>query len=227
MQAFASLLLFAALANAHYHFSNIGVASPEWSTGRVPKNSRDNGPVTSLSSVDLRCNQASGGAKSIFNTTAGGILPVYFNQQPWHQGPYQVYMARVPEGQSVLTWDGAREVWFKIFSKGAYTGGCTYSGGSYCFPDKWDNPMAVKLPDSLPSGDYLVRAEHIGLHIVNSPQFYIGCGQVSVAGGGSGTPGPLVSFPGAYKQGDKGIFNNFNYPKPTVYRPPGPDVWTG
>ena len=89
--------------------------------------------------------------------------------------------------------------------------------------------MVVTLPQALPSGDYLVRAEHLGLHIVNSPQFYIGCGQVTITSGGDGVPGPLVAFPGAYKQGDKGIFNNFNYPKPVNYSPPGADipVWTG
>ena len=87
--------------------------------------------------------------------------------------------------------------------------------------------MAVTVPAALPSGDYLVRAEHTGLHIVNKPQFYIGCGQVTVTGGGNGVPGPLVAFPGAYAQGDKGIFNNFNYPKPVDYKPAGPPVWTG
>ena len=87
----------------------------------------------------MRCNQASG-AKDIFTVAAGGKMPVYYNQQPWHQGPYQVYMAKVPEGQSVLSWDGAGQVWFKIFSAGAYTGGCKYTGGSYCFPDKCKCP---------------------------------------------------------------------------------------
>lgn len=87
--------------------------------------------------------------------------------------------------------------------------------------------MVVALPESLPPGDYLVRAEHLGLHIVNQPQFYIGCGQVTITGSGNGTPEPLVAFPGAYKAGDKGIFNNFNYPKPVNYVPAGPPVWTG
>lgn len=87
--------------------------------------------------------------------------------------------------------------------------------------------MVVTLPKSLPSGDYLVRAEHLALHIANQPQFYIGCGQITVTDGGNGTPGPLVAFPGAYKSGDPSIYNNFNYPKPKVYTPPGPAVWTG
>lgn len=90
-----------------------------------------------------------------------------------------------------------------------------------------DNPLVVALPSALPSGDYLVRGEHLALHIANQPQFYIGCGQVTITNGGTGTPGPLVEFPGAYVQGDKAIWNNFNYPKPVDYTPPGPAVWIG
>ena len=92
----------------------------------------------------MRCNQA-GTAKNIFTVAAGGQMPVYYNQGPWHQGPYQVYMAKVPEGQSVLSWDGAGQVWFKVFSAGGYAGGCKYSGGNYCFPDKCEIPDIVKL----------------------------------------------------------------------------------
>jgi hypothetical protein len=88
----------------------------------------------------------------------------------------------------------------------------------------------VKLPASLPSGDYLLRVEHIALHSASSAggaQFYIACGQITVTGGGSGTPGPLVSFPGAYKATDPGIMINIYYPVPTTYTLPGPAVWTG
>ncbi len=94
-------------------------------------------------------------------------------------------------------------------------------------PAAGENPVIVTLPEALPAGDYLVRAEHLALHISNQPQFYIGCGGVTVTGGGNGTPAPLVAFPGAYRQGDKSVFNNFNYPKPVNYSPPGPPVWTG
>lgn len=60
----------------------------------------------------------------------------------------------------------------------------------------------------MPSGEYLLRIEHIALHgasSVNGAQLYISCAQLSVTGGGSGTPGPLVSFPGAYKNTDPGL----------------------
>ena len=43
--------------------------------------------------------------------------------------------------------------------------------------------------------------EHIALHSASGfqgAQFYISCSQINVSGGGSGTPGPLVSIPGVY-----------------------------
>jgi hypothetical protein len=75
--------------------------------------------------------------------------------------------------------------------------------------------VSFKIPAATPSGDYLLRVEHIGLHVAQSSggaQFYISCGQVTVTGGGSGTPGPLVSFPGAYKATDPGILIDIYYP---------------
>lgn len=71
------------------------------------------------------------------------------------------------------------------------------------------------IPKATPSGDYLARFEHIGLHAASQPngaQFYLSCAQVTVTGGGSGTPGPLVSFPGAYKATDPGILIQIYYP---------------
>jgi hypothetical protein len=64
------------------------------------------------------------------------------------------------------------------------------------------------IPASLPTGEYLLRVEHIALHLaagLNGAQFYISFGQLNVTGGGAGVPTPLVSFPGAYKATDPGI----------------------
>lgn len=88
----------------------------------------------------------------------------------------------------------------------------------------------VPLPKALPSGDYLLRVEHIALHSAGSAggaQFYLSCAQLKVENGGSGSPGPLVAFPGAYSPTDPGIKINIYYPVPTSYTPPGPAVWSG
>jgi hypothetical protein len=78
--------------------------------------------------------------------------------------------------------------------------------------------VSFKIPSALPSGDYLVRVENIAIHSASyfggaqvrlisfsssipdfhCLQFYLACAQVTVTGGGSGTPGPLVSIPGVY-----------------------------
>lgn len=72
-----------------------------------------------------------------------------------------------------------------------------------------------KLPSALPSGEYLARVEHIALHSASAAggaQFYISCAQINVTNGGNGNPGPLVSFPGAYKATDPGLMINIYYP---------------
>jgi hypothetical protein len=74
------------------------------------------------------------------------------------------------------------------------------------------------IPKNVPSGKYLVRVESIALHQASSvggAQMYLSCAQIEVTGGGTGKPGPLVAFPGAY------------YPIVTSYIAPGPAVWDG
>lgn len=39
-------------------------------------------------------------------------------------------------------------------------------------------------------------------------QFFISCAHLQVSSGGTGTPGPLVEFPGAYVEGEPGIMLN-------------------
>lgn len=65
------------------------------------------------------------------------------------------------------------------------------------------------IPSCLKSGYYLVRHEIIALHASSQypgAQFYPGCHQLQVTGGGSTVPSSnLVAFPGAYKGSDPGI----------------------
>lgn len=64
------------------------------------------------------------------------------------------------------------------------------------------------IPSCITPGYYLVRHEIIALHAsyqYPGAQFYPGCHQLKVTGGGSKTPSGLVAFPGAYKGSDPGI----------------------
>jgi hypothetical protein len=68
--------------------------------------------------------------------------------------------------------------------------------------------VTYTIPKCIPSGNYLVRHELIALHAAYSypgAQFYPGCHQLKVVGGGSTNPSSLVAFPGAYKASDAGI----------------------
>lgn len=131
-------------------------------------------------------------------------------------------MAAVPSGSTAATFDGSGQVWFKILDLGP-----TFSGGSSTWP--LYQTYTYQIPPALPNGDYLLRAQQLAIHNpypAGIPQFYIECAQITVTGGGSGTPGPLVSIPGYITGTEPGytvnIYTNFyNY---TV---PGPAVWAG
>lgn len=123
---------------------------------------------------------------------------------------------------------GSGSTWFKIWEAAP-----VYEGSSvlYVFPSQTASTITFTIPNDTPSGDYLIRVEQIALHAASAfggAQFYLGCAQVTVTGGGSGVPGPLVSFPGAYTGNEPGIKINIYTSNPDgAYIAPGPPVWTG
>ncbi|KAG9022194.1 hypothetical protein FS837_006544 [Tulasnella sp. UAMH 9824] len=122
---------------------------------------------------------------------------------------------------------GSGAVWFKVaewvptWSKTA----------GFTWPSENQQTFTFTIPKCLPAGEYLVRIEHIALHVASTfggAQLYIACGQIKVTGGGSGNPGPLVAFPGAYTGNEPGILINiYNVPSTyTGYTAPGPAKFT-
>jgi len=96
-------------------------------------------------------------------------------------------------------------------------------------PGAGKSQVQFQIPKNVPSGKYLVRVESIALHqaqSVGGAQMYLSCAQVEITGGGSGQPGPLVAFPGAYNANDPGLRWSY-YPIATSYTAPGPAVWQG
>ncbi|KAF8850479.1 hypothetical protein BDZ45DRAFT_696737 [Acephala macrosclerotiorum] len=203
--AFSAL---AAVVNAHYTFPALianGTTGVEWSAVCQWTGYQSDGPVTDVSSLSIRCNVGAStkSATQTASVAAGSAVEFTAKADIWHPGPMLFNMAKVPAGQTAATWDGAGE-------------GAT--------------SRSVKLPVSLPSGEYLIRAEHIAPYsaqISGGAQFYISCGQLNITGGGAGTRGPLAEFPGAYKAADPGIMINIYYPVPTTYIQPGPAIWKG
>ncbi len=196
----------------------------DWTVTRMTKNAQSKQGVLSVSSIDIRCYQ-SRNAPQVATVPAGATVHYVATQQVNHPGPTQYYLARVPEGQLVTSWDGAGAVWFKF-----HTGHPLASANQQ---QQWDAQNTYQsanatIPAPTPSGDYLLRIEQIALHqaqTANGAQFYIACSQITITGGGNGTPGPLVELPGAYKTNDPGILVNLGKVSPTTYIPPGPPVW--
>lgn len=76
-------------------------------------------PVFDVQSLDIRCNvEGSTNTSATLQIQAGTDIAFHidpFLHSLYHPGPALVYMARVPEGETVETWDGSGEVWFKIY----------------------------------------------------------------------------------------------------------------
>jgi hypothetical protein len=244
MKFSASALVLSAVAQvatAHYFFdTNIvgGVAQSQFKYVRKSTRAVAYNPIkfSSNPAADIRdgstadgpdivCNQggAKAGKSEVMTVNAGEEvrLKLGVGAKFQHPGPALVYMSKAPG--SVKSYDGSGD-WFKIFQEGVCGNG-DFTSTAWCTYNRdW---VAAKIPKDTPNGEYLVRVEHIGVHRshVNQPEHYVSCMQVKVQGGGSGTPGPMVKFPGAYKATDPyANFSIYNGRKEFPF--PGPAVWS-
>jgi len=104
----------------------------------MTKNYQDDHGVTDVNSPDIRCFQMRSGTGTA-SVSAGGELGFIPDQGVTHPGPVQFYMARVPEGKDINTWEAAGNVWFKVASingvnPGAKTSGFTWPTYSQSSP---------------------------------------------------------------------------------------------
>ncbi|KAK0709388.1 glycosyl hydrolase family 61-domain-containing protein [Lasiosphaeria miniovina] len=211
--------LGAAQVSGHYIFQQFGLGSSKFPVYQhVRYNTNYNSPVTSLTSNDLRCNVngESGHNTTTIDVKAGDSFTFYTDVAVYHQGPISLYMSKAPG--AAADYDGSGD-WFKIYDYGP-----TFSGGQASWPLR--TSYQYNIPKCIASGEYLLRVQSLAIHNPGStPQFYVSCAQVKVAGGGSTTPGPTVKIPGAFKATDPGytanIYNNFK-----SYTVPGPSVFT-
>jgi hypothetical protein len=90
--------------------------APAWSAVRQAKNWQNNGPVTDVTSSDIRCNQLYAGNETV-SVAAGSSVKVNVNPNAYHPGPFQSYLAKVPEGQDVNKWDPTGAAWFRIYAE--------------------------------------------------------------------------------------------------------------
>ncbi|KAG7095420.1 hypothetical protein E1B28_006169 [Marasmius oreades] len=227
LSALAALALLP-IVNAHYTFPSLkvnGVITPAWVNVRKTNNYNSRNPVIDVMSADFRCyNSETNAGASTIQVAAGAQLGIQSDGTIYHPGVVNVYMAKATGDINSFKGDGA--VWFKVHEEPAVTdGGTSINWPSYNAPG-----ITFTVPKNLPSGQYLVRMEHIALHSASTfqgAQFYISCAQVEITGGGNGTPGPLVAIPGVYNGREPGILINIYYPIPATYQQPGPRPWTG
>jgi len=222
------------LVAAHYTFPDLivnGAVSADWQYVRETANHYSNGPVTNVNDPEFRCyeldlvNTAS--ETGTATVSAGSTIGFKADNVMGHPGYFAVYMTQAtPAANSEQA--GTGKTWFKVWDLQP-----TYSAATRTLTFNMSlQQFTFTIPKSLPSGQYLVRGEHIALHVASTyqgAQFYIGCGQINVTGGGSGNPGPLVSIPGVYTGYEPGILINI-YDLPanfTGYPAPGPAVWQG
>ncbi|TFL01518.1 glycoside hydrolase family 61 protein [Pterulicium gracile] len=228
--ATVALLVLSGQAFAHYTFPSLivnGVTMAPWQYVRKTNNFNTRRPVTDLNDINLRCYTSETKATaSTLDVSANSTIGFGLDRAVFHKGVLNVYMAKVPQGSTAASWDGSGKVWFKVYEISAKTNG----GSSITFPTDQLSRFEFKIPNSLPSGQYLIRVEHIALHNAadfGEAQLYVACGQLNVSGGGSGNPGPLVAIPGVYDGNEPGILIDIYYPIPATYTQPGPAIWTG
>ncbi|KAL1675990.1 glycoside hydrolase family 61 protein [Schizophyllum commune] len=182
-------------------------------------------PVQDVTSPDFTCYTSETHATATTaEVAAGSSVSIKANGPMYHAGVVNVYMASA--NPDAASYDGSGQKWFKVYEIPPVTNG----GSSISFPGSDIDTITFTIPKSLPSGEYLIRAEHIALHSASSfggAQFYLSCAQVKVTGGGNGSPSPLVSIPGVYTGNEPGILINIYYPVPANYTMPGPAVWHG
>lgn len=151
------------------------MTTQDWQYVRKTTNYQSNGPVTDVTSTQLRCFELAGGggggSTQTMAVAAGAVVGFTADASVSHPGTLQFYMARAPAGQTAATFDGAGAVWFKIFSEGP-----DISPAGLSWPSNGRRQVSATIPACLAPGDYLLRVEHIALHSASSAggaQFYI------------------------------------------------------
>ncbi|KAJ3045981.1 hypothetical protein HK097_001075 [Rhizophlyctis rosea] len=212
MKAFAavSALALVGSAQAHYYVKSINGNESCLRPISPPGKYIDNSPVTGgdISGAPIRCGQAEAlvaSPKTPCTLQAGSRVTLRYDSSVGHPGPEAIYVSKSASGPWTKINEDSK--WCNNqWANDRFTGGTDYT---------------FTLPSALPSGQYVMRTEHLGLHgagTAGGAQFYIRCIDINVTGGGSGSLSPSVNFPGAYSGSTPGVQfnpysgNNANYP---------------
>ncbi|KAH8827678.1 glycoside hydrolase family 61 protein [Flagelloscypha sp. PMI_526] len=185
-------------------------------------------PTKGADNPDINCGPNSQKSNLVAQAKPGSDIDVFWmagggENWPHDLGPMLTYLASC-DG-NCTEFDSTKAKWFKISEVGLKADGTTWFQKDLMS----GKPDSFKLPSNLAAGGYLLRHEIIALHLADKKggaEFYPGCAQIEVSGSATGAPkeNELVSFPGAYSDGDKGIFINVFNGKINNYPFPGPQI---
>ncbi|KAJ8474996.1 hypothetical protein ONZ45_g15758 [Pleurotus djamor] len=193
----------------------------------------DVGPVKGASNPDLGCGLAQNpstqlaqqtihvnpGDKMAFDWRGGDL-----SHWPHNTGPMMTYMADCGR-EGCEKFDSTKAKWFKIQQVGRKRSG----NMDWAQQDLMNGGTAVVTVPNIALGNYLMRHEIIALHLAVSQggaEFYPSCTQIVVGGNETGRAqtNELVSFPGAYRDNDPGLFDPEVYDPTAPYTFPGPPI---
>lgn len=185
---------------------------------------QDNGFVepSKFGTSDIACHKSAKPGSTAVPVKAGDTLKLQWDTWPEsHHGPVIDYLAKVNSHSSATP--GSLN-FFKIQEAGLVDG--TVVPGKYASDTLIANGNSwnVKIPSSLPAGNYVLRHEIIALHGAgsnNGAQNYPSCINIQVTSGGSGSVPAGVPATSLYKATDPGILINI-YTTLSSYKIPGP-----
>jgi cellulase len=209
------------VAYGHCIFQKVSVNGVDQGQLKGVRATNSNNPIQNVNDPDLACNKnLQYKDNNIIEIPAGARVGAWWGHiiggpqvpndpdhpiAPSHKGPVSVWLAKVDNAASAST-NGQR--WFKI-----HHDGLTNNNGQWGVDRMIQNGgwQYFEMPTCIAPGNYLMRIELLALHSAYSQggaQFYVGCAQINVSGGGSTVGSNTVSFPGAYQANDPGIVIN-------------------
>ncbi|KAG2021367.1 endoglucanase II [Coprinopsis cinerea AmutBmut pab1-1] len=237
-----SVFAFASVVYGHCIFQKVSVNGVDQGQLRGVRAPSSNNPIQNVNDGGMACNNnIQFKDNNVIDIPAGARVGAWWGhviggpQGPndpdhpiaaSHKGPTMVYLAKVDNAANASP-SGLR--WFKVAEEGLNNG--QWGVDTMIRNNGW---QYFTMPQCIAPGHYLMRIELIALHSAYSQggaQFYLGCAQINVTGGGSATGTDTVSFPGAYQSSHPGITINIysgslpnNGGRP--YTIPGPRVFT-
>ncbi|GAB1736085.1 hypothetical protein NU219Hw_g6136t1 [Hortaea werneckii] len=233
------LLALASAASAHYTFSKIAVngevQGSDWTY--IREHTRGYMPTKGQEILenDFRCQPGgdSGANTQVLTVNAGDEVDfqgAFGMTSIEHPGPAQVYFSKAP-GDDVQSYAGDGD-WFKVREAllcSSPAAGADLKTDAWC---TWgEDGISFEVPSNIPSGQYLVRVEHIPLHgAQGSPdgaEYYYSCGQLEVTGSSGEIPAETGQIPGMIQPDDEAVIFNI-WTGATEYSPfPGTPLIEG